>query len=79
MITPQQCRAGRALLDWPQRMLSAQSLISQSTIRDFESASREILIRNNRALREAMEAYGVVFSEDGTHGVSLAGKKEGSR
>ena len=78
MITPQQCRAGRALLDWPQQKLAERAGVSVSTVRDFEGESRSILLKNNLILKEALERPGVVF-DFVDHGVRLPAKKEGSR
>lgn len=36
-MTPEQCRAARALLDWPQQRLAEESGIGNATIRNFEA------------------------------------------
>jgi hypothetical protein len=40
MITPAQCRAARALLDWPREWLSTESGIGPSSIFGFEKGTR---------------------------------------
>jgi transcriptional regulator with XRE-family HTH domain len=61
MITPEQSRAARALLNWSQPQLALASGASVSTIRDFETGKREPIANNLRALRTALEAAGVEF------------------
>ncbi|CAH1672459.1 MULTISPECIES: helix-turn-helix transcriptional regulator [unclassified Chelatococcus] len=65
MITPDQCRAGRALLDWTQPQLAEKANIGVSTLRDFEISKRVPVKNNLLAIRAALEAAGIVFLEDG--------------
>ena len=37
LLTPEQCRAGRALLTWTQDDLATRAEVSRSTVRGFES------------------------------------------
>lgn len=61
MLTPPQCRAGRALLEWSQSQLARAAHVGLSTVRDFEK-SRRVPMRNNLlGIRVAMEAAGVEF------------------
>ncbi len=60
-MTPAQCRAARALLDWSQQQLAEAAKIGNATIRNFEggksvpqSATLEVLLRT-------FEAAGVEF------------------
>ncbi|UVK47727.1 helix-turn-helix domain-containing protein [Mesorhizobium sp. AR07] len=64
-MTPEQSRAARALLDWPQARLGARSNLSEGTIRDFEKGRRIPSIAKLVALREALETAGVVFLAEG--------------
>ncbi|WP_414471081.1 helix-turn-helix transcriptional regulator [Microvirga sp. M2] len=37
LLSPEQCRAARGLLDWTQEELAERANVSRSTIRDFEN------------------------------------------
>lgn len=60
MLTPAQCRAARALLDWTQRRLGEETGLSVVTIRSFE-AGRDARDSNRRLIRLAFEKAGIVF------------------
>jgi transcriptional regulator with XRE-family HTH domain len=61
-ISPGQCRAARALLDWTQATLAEKAGVSQSTIKDFEKCGGRKLIQNNRsAIERAFHEAGVAF------------------
>lgn len=60
MLTPAQCRAARALLDWTQGRLSEETGLSTVTIRSFE-AGRDARESNRRLLRLALEKAGIEF------------------
>src|SRR5262249_15110959 len=65
-ITPAQCRAARALLEWTQDDLAARSRVSKRTILHFEKSSgRKTIPANMDALQRAFEAAGVVFIDNG--------------
>jgi DNA-binding XRE family transcriptional regulator len=64
VISREQCRAGRALLDWTQKDLADRAAISSVSIRAFEKGG-EMRESNRRTIREALEAAGVVFLADG--------------
>lgn len=74
MITPEQSRAARGLLDWSQSKLATQSNLGESTIRDFEKGRRTPVPNNLAAIKHALENEGIVFiSENGAGaGVRLA-------
>jgi transcriptional regulator with XRE-family HTH domain len=71
VISPAQCRAARALLDWSQERLSAESKVGIKTIVDFEQGNRKPYDRTIRDLREALEAAGVEFTNDNRPGLRL--------
>ena len=74
MLTPQQSRAGRGLLDWSQERLAQAAGVSLSTVRDFEKGRRTPIPNNLSAIRAALEAAGVQFIAEngGGAGVRLA-------
>lgn len=61
MITPEQCRAARALLDWTQKDLAGRSKISDLTIRNFERHNTTLKQSTAKLLRLVFEAEGVVL------------------
>jgi DNA-binding XRE family transcriptional regulator len=58
-ITPDQCRAARALLDWTQDELAERAEVSRSTVRGFEGRQHELHRATAAAIRRALEAAGV--------------------
>lgn len=69
MITPAQCRAARALLDWSQQDLAKAAHLGLSTIRDFEKGRRVPTHNNLRGIKLALEEGG---AEIGTAKSSVA-------
>ena len=63
-MTPEQCRAARAWLNWPQDALAKAASVGVSTVRDFEAGRREPTRNNLTAMRIALEEGGVSFFED---------------
>jgi transcriptional regulator with XRE-family HTH domain len=59
IMTPEQCRAGRALLDWSQDELEAASGIAKKTIADFERGAQFPYRGTMTDLEAALEAGGV--------------------
>ena len=76
MISPEQCRAARALLDWTQGDLAERSLLSAVSIRAFEKGG-EMRDSNRKLLRMTLEEAGVAFIAEngGGAGVRLAKPK----
>jgi transcriptional regulator with XRE-family HTH domain len=62
MITPEQCRAARAWLDWSQEDLAQKANVALSTIRDFEKDRREPISNNIESMQQALEAAGIEFT-----------------
>jgi transcriptional regulator with XRE-family HTH domain len=76
LLTPAQCRAGRALIDWSQQQLADASLVGNATIRNFESGRSDPQNSTLAALQRALEAAGVEFTNGEQPGVRLkAGRK----
>lgn len=78
MITPEQCRAARALLDWTQRDLASQAKLTPLTIREFERGKSRLKDSTAQLLRMVFESAGVVFidANGGGPGVRLAESRE---
>jgi transcriptional regulator with XRE-family HTH domain len=64
-LTPAQCRAARALLDWTQDDLSRVAEVGAVTIRQFENGNSEPRRAILTALRRALEEAGVRFIDRG--------------
>lgn len=76
-ITPEQCRAARALLDISQADMADMASISLSTLRNFEAGRSTPMANNLTALEEAIKRSGVILLAkndliDGGAGVRLS-------
>jgi DNA-binding transcriptional regulator YiaG len=63
-MSPTQCRAARALLDWSQPQLAEAARVGLSTVVDFERERREVSKKAKRAIRLALENAGVELLND---------------
>lgn len=72
-ITPGQCRAARALIGLSQGDVARAAGVSEKTLADFEREARQPYGRTIAAIRSALEAAGVRFTE---YGVELAPEPE---
>ncbi len=64
MLTPSQCRAARALLDWSQQQLADQSKIGNATVRDFENGQSAPQHATLELLQRCFEQAGIKFIVD---------------
>jgi predicted transcriptional regulator len=66
-MTPEQCRAARAWLDWSQTELAEKAQIGLSTLKDFEAGKREPIANNRKAIEAvlAREGFGFPVALDG--------------
>ena len=66
-MSPEQCRAARAWLDWTQQELARRAGVGLSTVRDFEKGERTPIPNNLAAIRRVIEEAGIklVFRDDG--------------
>jgi transcriptional regulator with XRE-family HTH domain len=75
-MSPEQCRAARAWLNWSQEELATKAQVSNSTLRDFETGRRIPIANNLMAIRRALEEAGMelLFSrgDDKPWGVAKA-------
>jgi transcriptional regulator with XRE-family HTH domain len=76
-ITPEQCRAARALLGWTQYDLEAKAKVTQKTIANFELSKGTPQDETVTKLEAALEKAGVEFIAEngGGPGVRLTRKK----
>lgn len=74
ILTPEQCRAARGLLDWTQEHLAQEAGVSRSTVRDFEKQRHHLSRTSEQCLVDAFARAGVVLLEFDEHcvGVRLA-------
>jgi transcriptional regulator with XRE-family HTH domain len=79
-MSPEQCRAARAWLDWTIAELATRAHVGISTIRSFEAADRTPIQNNLEAMRRALEVEGIIFTynPDGS-ALGLAGKARGTQ
>ena len=70
-IRPEQVRAARALLDWSREELSGACGVPPRTLHRLERGEGEPQRRTVDAIRAALEAAGVVFTNGDEPGVKL--------
>lgn len=75
MITPAQCRAARALIEWSRDQLAETSMVALRTIVDFERGAREPRVVTLDAIQRALEAAGVIFVAENGEGPGVRLKK----
>lgn len=61
LISPEQCRAARALLGMTQPALAKMARLGLSTVVDFERSRRQVSEEAGVALKSALESAGVLF------------------
>jgi DNA-binding XRE family transcriptional regulator len=63
-MTPEVCRAARALTDMTQRELATAADISTQTVADFERGARRPHSNNVKAILQVFEGRGIKFIVD---------------
>jgi transcriptional regulator with XRE-family HTH domain len=73
LLSPEQCRAARGLLDWTQEELAEQADVSRSTIRDFENGRHHLHPTTAAQVVAALERGGTLLipSDEAGPGVRL--------
>jgi hypothetical protein len=61
VVTPDQCRAARALLQWKGATLAFEARVGMSTVTNFETRARRTRPAKVKAMRRALEIGGVRF------------------
>lgn len=80
-ISPEQCRAARALLNWSREELAEVSGVSRPTLADFETRKRTPYGRTLVDVRRALEAAGIEFIPEngGGAGVRFRARADGTQ
>ncbi|MER8677063.1 MULTISPECIES: helix-turn-helix transcriptional regulator [unclassified Mesorhizobium] len=66
VLSADQSRAARALLNWSRVRLAAKADLSEMAISDLENGFRKSRPHNIAAIRKAFEDAGIVFTVEGT-------------
>lgn len=74
-MTPEQCRAARALIAMTQPALAEVAGLGLSTVVDHEKARRAVSPAAIAAMQAALEAAGVVFLPENGNGPGVAIRK----
>jgi DNA-binding XRE family transcriptional regulator len=75
MITPAQCRAARALIDWTQQDLAKAAGVGKVTVRQFEMGNAEPRQATLTVMKMALEDAGVEFIKENGGGPGVRLKK----
>jgi transcriptional regulator with XRE-family HTH domain len=76
IMTPAQCRAARALIEWTQPNLAEAAQLGLSTVVDFEKSRRAVSPEAVAAIRRALEEAGVIFVEENGEGPGVRLRKQ---
>jgi predicted transcriptional regulator len=75
MVSPEQCRAARGLLDWSQQELALRAGIGIVTVRQLEAGTIEPRRATLTVVRQALEKAGVEFIDENGGGPGVRLKK----
>jgi predicted transcriptional regulator len=75
MITAEQCRAARALLDWGQAELAEEAGVGIVTVRQIEAGSHDARRATLKVIKQALELAGVEFIDENGGGPGVRLKK----
>ena len=67
-FSPRQCRAARALLNWPVHMLASSAALEAEAVELFEAGDAELADDEHAAIGRALSAAGVVAIPAGSAG-----------
>jgi predicted transcriptional regulator len=79
MVTPEQCRAARALLNWSQQELADSAAVGIVTVRQLEAALHEPRRSTLNVIRLAFEKAGVEFIDENGGGAGVRLRKPKGR
>ena len=78
-MSPEQCRAARAWLDWSQARLAETAGVGLSTVKSYE-AGKTTIAATLAAMKAALEAQGIAFVDDGgTLGIAVRSPSRAKR
>ena len=63
-MTPELCKAARALARLTQREVASEASVSTQTVADFERGARQPHPNNVSAIKRTLEGHGVLFIEE---------------
>ena len=70
-MTPEQCRAARALLDWSQPQLAEAADLGLSTVVDFERSRRRVSVETIGQIAHVLQKAGIVFVDENGGGAGV--------
>jgi hypothetical protein len=65
------CRAARALVQWPRKLLASDSGVAKTAIRAFETGDVDPGDEAKAALKQALERAGAVFIDEDALGAGV--------
>ncbi|TNB48053.1 transcriptional regulator [Martelella lutilitoris] len=74
-MTPAQCRAARAMINWTQPRLAEAAALGLSTVVDFERERRKVSKEAVNAMQRTLETAGVIFVAENGEGPGVRMKK----
>jgi hypothetical protein len=75
MMSPEQCRAARAWLNWSQGDLAGKASVGLSTVKSFEGGLRTPIANNLEAMKRVLSEAGIeLLFEDG-HATGIRAKR----
>lgn len=76
IMSPGQCRAARALLNWSQQELGSAASVGRATLANFEAGNSIPYERTLKDIRAALEAAGVIFIAENGEGPGVRLRKD---
>lgn len=76
MITPAQCRAARALIQWSQQQLADTAHVGVVTVRQFENSAATPRNATLEVITRALETAGVIFVAENGEGPGVRLRKK---
>lgn len=73
LLTPDQCRAARALIGWSAYRLAAVSETYAHRVRNYERSMAPLSLEDAQAIRGALETAGIEFTDGAAPNVRLMG------